>query len=728
MESGGISLRFESPPCLRQAGRGGQASRSEKRHHPVMGYKKGCVLEGVLFSLVACVVVLCAFVALPVWGAEAMAKNVIVLIADGASSEQYTLTRWYKGAPLATDEILVGAIKTYIADSVVADSAPAATAYATGYRTSDKFISVGPKAETISPVPTPGPEVRYRPLATVLEGARLLGKATGIVVTSRISHATPAAYMAHVPSREMEDDIMEQAVYQGIDVAFGGGKLHLLGKGKGGNRQDNEDLMEVLKALGYQLVESRGEMLSLTAGKVFGIFARSHMEPEIDRETFAPEQPTLEEMTRKAIELLSQDPDGFFLMVEASQVDWACHANDPAHMLNDLMQFDKAVAVALEFARRDGNTLVLAVSDHNTGGMSIGNRRSDKTYSQMKVEALLDPLRRMNLSAWGIWRRMGDERTPERLQALVRLHWGMDISAEEADEILAVSERYRGEPHYALGETLCPRHTYVGFTSHGHVGGDVPLFAFGPGRPSGLLDAPDLGNVTARAMGLDLRHLNARLFVDATIAFDMGEITVEKTWGANPVVLVEHKGRKAQLPLNKNLLKMDGQEIPLEGVTVFIRDTGRAYLPLQAVQMIKGEPVRLPEVRQVLPGKGLGGRDPLLFPSRGPESPVLDRGSQGSYTPPQACAVTSPTRFIPFFPEKRSYLRSRARHHHLEWAGLAGVFSKAGPWGETSPFSCNAAPIAPGVLRIEVQWFVPRGSVHGVQAGVHGIHPRRYAS
>jgi len=552
--------------------------------------KKGYVLEGLLFSLVACVGILCPLVALPVWGEEGLAKNVIVLIADGTSSEQYTLARWYKGAPLATDEILVGAIRTYTADSVVADSAPAATAYATGYRTSDKFVSVGPKAETISPVPAPAPGLRYRPLATVLEGARLLGKATGIVVTSRVSHATPAAYMAHVPSREMEDDIMEQAVYQGIDVAFGGGKLHLLGKDKGGNRPDNEDLTEVLKALGYQLVGSRGEMLSLTSGKVFGIFSTSHMEPEIDRETFAPEQPTLEEMTRKAIELLSQDPDGFFLMVEASQVDWACHANDPAHMLGDLMQFDKAVAAALEFARRDGKTLVLALSDHNTGGMSIGNRRSDKTYSQMKVEALLDPLRRMNLSAWGIWRRMGDDRTPERLQALVRSHWGLDISAQEADEILAISRRYRGEPHYALGEFLCPRYTYVGFTSHGHVGGDVPLFAFGPGRPCGLLDAPEVGKVTAQAMGLDLTLLTARLFVEATLAFDQGEVTVDKTWEANPVVLVRHRGRRAELPVNKNLLKMDGREIPLEGVTVFIRDTGRAYLPLQAVRMIKGGP------------------------------------------------------------------------------------------------------------------------------------------
>ena len=154
--------------------------------------------------------------------AENKAKNVIVLIADGCSGEQYTFARWFKGEALSLDPIRVGAIKTHVADSVVADSAPAASAFATGVRTSDKFISVGPHAETISGVPRPDAELQYKPSATVLEGARLMGKATGIVATSRVTHATPAAYIAHVHDRDMEDDIMEQAVHQNIDVVFGG--------------------------------------------------------------------------------------------------------------------------------------------------------------------------------------------------------------------------------------------------------------------------------------------------------------------------------------------------------------------------------------------------------------------------------------------------------------------------------------------------------------------------
>ncbi|MCR4414840.1 MAG: alkaline phosphatase, partial [Thermoguttaceae bacterium] len=174
-----------------------------------------------------------------------------------------------------------------------------------------------------------------------------------------ITHATPAAYLAHVPRRTLDDDIMEQAVYQNVDVAFGGGRQYLLPANAGGKRADGENLLDVLKTRGYQIVQTRDEMRRVTSGKVFGPFAMLHMAPEIDRPHLAPHEPTLEEMTRKAIDLLAQDPEGFFLMVEASQVDWACHANDPAHLLSDLLMFDRAVAAALEFARKDGRTLVL---------------------------------------------------------------------------------------------------------------------------------------------------------------------------------------------------------------------------------------------------------------------------------------------------------------------------------------------------------------------------------
>ncbi len=368
--------------------------------------------------------------------AAAKAKNVIVLIVDGCSAEQYTLARWFKGAPLSFDPYQVGAVKTHIADSVIADSAPAASAFATGVRTSDKFISVGPRKDTLTGVPAPPEERRYRPLATVLEGAKLLKKATGIVATSRVTHATPAAYIAHTPSRANEDDIMEQAVYQGINVVFGGGRRHLVTTEFKGRRTDGDNLYAYLKNWGYAIVDDRDAMQATAADRVFGAFAHSHMDPEIDRPRLHPEQPTLEEMTRKAIEILSRDPDGFFLMVEGSQVDWACHANDPAHMLSDLLAYDKAVAAALDFAGRDGKTLVLAVSDHNTGGFSIGNYASDGIYPRMKVEDLLEPIRKMKSSAAFMWAQIEKEKSAARVRSVIKEGWSLDITDEEANRIL----------------------------------------------------------------------------------------------------------------------------------------------------------------------------------------------------------------------------------------------------------------------------------------------------
>ncbi|MBU1041227.1 MAG: alkaline phosphatase [Proteobacteria bacterium] len=530
-------------------------------------------------AFLSALLVLCLFQAALAAGP---ARNVIVLIADGTGAEQYTLARWYKGAPLAQDAILTGMVRTFIADSVVADSAPAATAFATGVRSSDKFISVGPKAKVLNGQPVPPEALRYRPLATVLEGARLQGRATGIVATSRVSHATPAAYLAHVPSRAMETEIMEQAVYQGVDVVLGGGRGYLTPKDAGGSRKDGRDLLPVLRQRGYELPTKADELAAAKGPKIFGLFAKSHMAADLDRAAIAAGEPGLEDMTAKAIAVLSKNPKGFFLMVEGSQIDWADHANDPAHLISDLMAFDRSVQTALDFAKKRKDTLVVVVSDHNTGGMSIGNASTSGTYSQMSLEALLEPLRKMHVSGETLWKGLGKEPTPEKVQRAVLEGWGMEISPEEARKVIAVAAARKEDPYYALGEVLCPEHTQLGWTTHGHTGGDVPLFAFGPGSPKGLITGPDLGQATARALGIDLAALNRRLFVDAVEAFP------GQTSFAGGVLRIEHKGKLAELPANENILRLDGREIRLEGLVVHAPDTGKTYIPAQAVQKIKG--------------------------------------------------------------------------------------------------------------------------------------------
>jgi alkaline phosphatase len=530
------------------------------------------------------------------------------------ASEQYTLARWFKGAPLALDEILTGGVKTYIVDSVIADSAPAGTAFATGFRTSDNFVGIGPQPGALRSDLEPSEDLRYRPLATVLEGARLRGKATGIVATSRVTHATPAAYVAHVPSRKLEEDIMEQLVYQNVDVVLGGGKDYLLPRptqeglsnSQQGKRRDGENLLTLLQTRGYAIVEDRAGLEAVASGRVFGTFAMGPMAAEIDRPQLAPQEPTLEEMTRKAIELLSPDPEGFFLMVEGSQIDWACHANDPAHLLSDLLMFDEAVQVALEFAKRDGRTLVLAFSDHNTGGMSIGNWGTNKSYSQMGIAELIGPLQRMKVSSPELWRRVCAPRDPkevtpaqidpQEVQKVVEACWGVSLTLNEARQLLEMAGQDLDNPHNAFGAMICPKWTSLGFTTHGHTGGDVPLFAFGPDRPVGLFDGPEIGKLTARALGLDLDALNHRLYVDVERALTDARVKVEVGESGNLVARIAMGETIAELPINKNLLLVAGQSIELEGVVVYIPDTQKTYVPLQAVQLIAGQQVSLPPI------------------------------------------------------------------------------------------------------------------------------------
>jgi alkaline phosphatase len=535
-------------------------------------------------------------------------KNVIVMIADGCGSEHYTLARWYKGAPLALDDILCGGIKTFISDSVIADSAPAATAFATGFRSSDNFIGVGPKSGTLRPDLEPSEDLRYRPLGTVLEGARLLGKATGLVATSRLSHATPAGYSTHVVARSLEEDIMEQMVYQNVDVLLGGGIDYLLPKGSQGKRTDGEDLWSELRARGYVTVENRQQLESASGAKVYGAFAMGHMAPEVDRTTVRPDEPTLAEMTRHALRLLSADPDGFFVMIEGSQIDWANHANDPAHLLGDMLAYDDAVQVALEFAKQRGDTLVLSMSDHNTGGMSIGNRGTNTTYSQTSLAEVLDPLRKMRASAPEMWRqlcvRTGASDTkpkdvdPQHVQEVVAECWGVTLTINEARHLLELAGENADNPQNAFGALICPKWTALGYTTHGHTGGDVPLFAYGPGRPIGLLDAPEIAQVTARALGVNLEQVTNRLHVDLQQALPGAKVTVDSS-KSGAVVRVEWDGKTAELPVNKSVLLRDGQTTQLEGLVVYMADIKKVFVPLQAVQLLTGKQDPLPSVAQV---------------------------------------------------------------------------------------------------------------------------------
>ena len=543
-------------------------------------------LPAVLFSGLALTVI-------PVAARAPQAKNVIFLLTDGTGPEAWPLARWVKGAPLTVDDILTGAIRTYGADSIITDSAPGATAYATGFKGTDKGISVAPWNITIDAAKA-DPALKYIPLATVLEGARLTGRATGVIATSNVQHATPAAFSSHWHDRANYNEIAEQQVYQGIDVVLSGGAQYLLPQGTlGGKREDKENLVDVIKAKGYVYLNDKEAMATATSGKVWGAFAPDAMAYDVDRADLAKTEPSLGEMTSKAIELLSSSPkgkkSGFFLFVEGSKTDWAAHANDSAGVVSELLAFDKAVGTALEFAKKDRNTLVLVVSDHGTGGITIGTVE-DKNYPQTDDDSVVGPIRKTKKSAEGLDALLQGDPSVDRITSVIAAEWGItDLSEAELKPV--VDSVTAKKPTMPATVPALSRRARLNWTTGGHTGADVFLFAYGPGHPVGLVENTEVGKVMAASMGVDFAKLNKRLFVDAFATFSaMGyQASLDKTDPANPVLVVKKGEAKAELPTSKNLLKLPSRTVELEGVVVRADQLEKVFVPQQAVDLVKAE-------------------------------------------------------------------------------------------------------------------------------------------
>jgi alkaline phosphatase len=516
--------------------------------------------------------------------AAGTAKNVIVLVPDGCSQSVVTLARWYKGEPLHIDGHARGFVSTYMANSVITGSAAAATAFATGKKTTARFLSVGPRAEDVlENFPEPPESMQYKPLATVLEGAKLMGKATGLVATSRITHATPAAYAAHIHDRGLDNEIMEHMVYQDVDVVFGGGRRHLIPEDQGGRRTDGQDLRQALIDRGYQFVETVSDFQALSSGRAWGMFNDSHMNAEMDRVHYGLDEPSLAEMTRKAIDLLSQDADGFFLMVEGSQVDWAGHANDPGYMVTDFLAFDEAFQVAIDFAEQDGETMVLAFPDHNTGGLALGNRLcgSSSCYTTMTIEEMIGPLQGMQISSFALAGEIGDDLSPSNIQSAISEFWGIDITIEHANEIIELMDAGLSLD-YAISTIVSDEYTYFGWTTYGHSGEDVPLWSYGPHRPVGLLDNTQIARRTASILGFKLNAIDQLLFVDA--AAYCSDCTLDMSDPENPVLT----DGNCSLETSKDILHVDslGMDVRLPGITVYAPMTEKTYIPLMAVALM----------------------------------------------------------------------------------------------------------------------------------------------
>ncbi len=277
-------------------------------------------------------------------------RNVIFLVGDGMGVAHVTAAKVAFGE-LEMERFPYGGISaTFPEGSFVTDSAASGTALATGFKTVNGAISVTPEDAV---------------LKTALEYAEENGMATGLVVTCSITHATPAVFAAHIDDRSRDREIAEQLAASDVDVLFGGGAGYFTPTAVGGTRSDGRDLLAGMaeRLLVARDVDEFNAMGDVDAAAF--LYAKAHPGPVGDRPV------SLAELSRRAIEILSRDGDGFFLMIEGSQIDWAGHENDKQYLLDEMADFDAAVGAALDFAERDGETLVVMTADHETGGLTV---------------------------------------------------------------------------------------------------------------------------------------------------------------------------------------------------------------------------------------------------------------------------------------------------------------------------------------------------------------------
>jgi len=282
-------------------------------------------------------------------------KNIILFIGDGMGAAQVFAGITANGGELNIQNMpFVGFSKTQSADNYVTDSAAGGTALSSGKKTTNGTI---------------GLDAYGNKATTILEYAERNEKATGLVSTSAITHATPASFIAHQPSRNMYEQIAGDFMNTDIDLFIGGGADFFM------KRVDGRDLLQELRDKGYRTAYNMQEIEPVKEGKLAVLTAVGHNAGYRDRGDM------LTEATAKAIEVLSNaDSKGFFLMVEGSQIDWGGHQNDASYNTGEVLDMDKAVGEAIKFAINDRRTLIIVTADHETGGMSVNEGDMSKGY------------------------------------------------------------------------------------------------------------------------------------------------------------------------------------------------------------------------------------------------------------------------------------------------------------------------------------------------------------
>ncbi|MDH6359158.1 alkaline phosphatase [Parabacteroides sp. PF5-9] len=570
--------------------------------------------NSLLLLLVIALALGLAYVLIPKKGSVAgevkPVKNLIVLIPDGTSLPVVSIARWAQWysdpskPDLAIDPYLCGTVTTFSSNAPIGDSAPTTSCYMTGYPSRTGHVSTYPEADGANDIYPMDPSRAYQPLTTVLEAAKIVqNKATGLVFTCEFPHATPADCSAHSYNRSKYDWIAPQMAHNNIDVVIGGG-VSLL-------PQESEDY---LLANGYTLYKDNLQgMRSDSNSKMWALYGSRAMDYDLDRDP--NEQPSIEEMTRTAIEKLAKNPNGFFLMVEGSKVDWAAHANDPVGMVSDFLAFDRACQAAFEFARQNGETAVVVLPDHGNSGISLGKYECTG-YDKLTKEQLFHPFSQFKLTAEG-FAKMVNSKPYSEVQDIFRTYAGFELSKEElaalnhckdyANSPVPVEKRssegiapslYSGSLTSFMAKLMTSK-TCFGFTTGGHTGEEVFLAAYHPDNnslPIGRRTNIELNHYLCAVLGLTgkLDELNDQLFAKHTDVFKgyTCEIVPGSDRKESPTLVVKNTtNQEKQLTIRPftNIIQSgsNGEKIQLNSVIVYVDKNETFYLPTDLVRYLQ---------------------------------------------------------------------------------------------------------------------------------------------